>query len=186
MLTLAQIVASDANVQESAAWTALQVFTYGSIISNITTAMLALLAVIFCTELPFQAHSRGLQMKDSWPSRLVHNEEWSTHQVNLTSFPVLFDQFGMSKFYKWVIWGQLAWLTLSIVLTFLAMVIWIRLSQPIIVFWTSLAIALMGFGGLVICLFGHLMINTFMTPRIIPSATSGSVPVSPAAPASGV
>jgi hypothetical protein len=167
MLTLAQIVASDLNAKDSAAWIALQVFTYGSIISNITTAMLALLAIIFCAELPFNAHKRGVQMKDSWPSRPAHNQEGSTQQVDPIHSPLLFGQFGMSKFYRWVMWGQLAWLILSMILTFLAMITWVKLSQPTVVFWTSLAITIMGFGGLAICLFGHLMVNTFGTPAAI-------------------
>lgn len=146
-MTLAQIVASDPKVGTSSAWIALQVFTYGSIISNITTAMLALLAIIFCTELPLKTFDQG----------------YTRNTIDLSSLeqiPALLREFGMSKYYKWVIWGQLSWLILSIIFTFLALITWVRLSQPGPVFWISFIIAILGFGGLSICLFGHLIDNT--------------------------
>jgi hypothetical protein len=149
MISFGQIIDPDTN--PSHAWEATRLFTYGSIITNLTATMLALLAILFCSDVEGNARHKLLEDIHSLPHQVsIHNKRIPREsQIDKHG---LIKEFGMSRFYKWAEFGQLLWVIFGMCSTFLAFTTWIWLSQSHLVFGLLMVPIVFGFFGSSICL----------------------------------
>lgn len=156
MISFGQIIGPQTD--PSPVWEAARAFIYGSVITNLTATMLALLAILFCSELESNALRKVLDEEDSLPHRVARHKELIPAKTQRDKHGLI-RAFGISPYYKWVELGQLIWVILGMCSTFLALASWVWLSQSHTVFVLLMMPLGFGFVGLAVCLIGPIITN---------------------------
>jgi hypothetical protein len=146
MVGLAQML--DSHTNSGSTWEAARIFIYGSIITNLTGTMLALLGIVYCMEVEGRARHMAFYSIDSLPYLVARHRESIPADLRLINRTELLIEFGMMPYYHWVEQGQRLWLAYGMHSTFLALVTWIWLSQTHTVFGVLMVPIVLGYSGL--------------------------------------
>jgi hypothetical protein len=129
MIGMGQVINSETDT--SNAWEAVRVLTYGSVISNLTSAMCALYVMVMCADIPQQAHTLAATDPDSWPAKFVAKQELDLNLIE-NEYDLL-REFGMPATYARMEYWQLTWLIVGLVSMFLAITVWSWAAQTRVV-----------------------------------------------------
>jgi len=126
MATFAQSISP--NDDTSAGWEALRFFTLSAVFNNLMVAMCAMWAMWTYADFPEDAHRLSILDDDSWPARVARGERL-TRDLIMDPYNQLLQEFGMYRSNNWIIFGELIWTVLGLILTFLALTTYVWLTQ---------------------------------------------------------
>jgi hypothetical protein len=142
-MSLAQMVLN--NDDSSATWETLRFFVYSAISSNLIAAGCCLWTIYALSDLPYKAQKLAMTDKQSWAYRAGNGETFG----NVISEPrTLLKDFGADD-YWWQSFGAAFWYTLGLLLTFLALITWMWISQSKAVATAVTVVTIPGVLGLV-------------------------------------
>lgn len=143
LMSLAQMVL--ANDNPSAAWEALRFFVYTAISSNLVAAGCCLWTIYALSDLPYKAQRLAMRDKQSWAYKAANGELFDD---NIGDPKTLLKSFGADD-YWWQSFGAICWYMLGLLLTFLALITWMWLSQSTAVAAAVTVVTIPGVVGLV-------------------------------------
>jgi hypothetical protein len=123
LMSLAQMVLNTDN--SSAAWETLRFFVYSAISSNLVAAGCCLWTIYALSDLPYKAQKLAMSDKQSWAYRAGSGESFG----NEISHPrILLKDFGADDYWLQS-FGAACWYILGLLLTLLALITWMWVSQ---------------------------------------------------------
>lgn len=126
LMSLAQLAA--ASESQSSAWEALRFFIYVAIGSNIITVACSLWTISGVAEVPSNAQWVAMNSVKSWPYKHAARLPLPA-TVSIREEYELLTNFGMETHYRWQILGAGVWYLVGLFSTFLALDIWLWVSQ---------------------------------------------------------
>ena len=142
-MSLAQMVLSTDD--SSAAWETLRFFVYSAISSNLVAAGCCLWTIYALSDLPYKAQKLAMTNRQSRPYKAANGEPF---EDNMDDPKTLLKDFGADD-YWWQSFGAICWYMLGLLLTFLALITWMWLSQSKAVATAVTVVTIPGVLGLV-------------------------------------
>jgi hypothetical protein len=149
LYSLAGMVADKSADANTTSWHALRVFTYSSIVLNLSGAVFSLVITKMCSDVPLAAMQTLLSENNKHtPQATKDDPKWINKGSDGIPFAIadqgtleatiledhytLLESFGMSSTYKWVIRINSGVLVVACVCTFTALSLWTFLNETLI------------------------------------------------------
>ncbi|PVG03733.1 hypothetical protein CPB86DRAFT_821832 [Serendipita vermifera] len=141
-VSLVQIVVSYDNADDSVKWNVLRWFMYAGVLIDLGGTASAIAIVNMLSSGTISARSKAIETKESAPRKVMDGRPIEAHLFTDSQEMQLLREFGVSTAFAKVGWHMLLSFMCGSVFIFISLLLWIGLTEPRVILWAVLPIAL--------------------------------------------